>query len=81
MNHQIIAAIALGNAMRLLQGSPPEQCAELATISLMQMDRGLSQEDAARYVLNALAEISNIPFSAADVRVEALKLGVDIPIH
>lgn len=81
MNHQIIAAITLGNSMRAFQDSPPEVAAGVAVISLMQMDKSLSQEEASHYVLTALAEIANIPFSLKDIKEEALKMGVDFPVH
>ena len=81
MNHQIIAAITLGNAMRAFQDSPPEVCVGVAVVSLMQMDKSISQEQAAHFVLTAMAEIANIPFSAKDIQEEALRIGVDLPIH
>lgn len=81
MNHQIIAAISLGNAMRACQGEPPEVSVGVATVSLMQMDPALSQEQAAHYVLTALAEIAKIPFALKDIQAEAKNMGLTIPVH
>jgi len=81
MNHPIIAALCLGNALHAFHGQPPEVAVTAAVIALRQIDSDLSQGDAENFVLAAVAEITNIPFSTIQIQEAAAKMGVTIPVH
>lgn len=81
MNHQIIAAIALGNAIRALDGYDYEKAVAIAIVTLTQLDPGLSERDASGYVLAALSEIANITFRLCDIQAEAKNMGIHIPVQ
>lgn len=81
MNHQIIAALILGNAMRKFSDQPPEVIVGNAVVALMQMDANLSKDDAVKFVVTAMDEVSKIPYPLSQLQAEAAKMGFAFSVH
>lgn len=81
INHQILAGLCLGHAMRALGSNSADECGAAAVFELMQLCPAVTKDQATHYVLMVLVEISKIPFTAGQINVELEKSGLQIPVH